>query len=158
MSLQQTKEQQRAKAAWEAVSEIKGERKETKEGYSTQAKNFPMMTLTNGLGQALAFLRAKGKPEHQAFYQHVSAWVTNEIFNASDEKLLEHLLERDSNTYRRATTESLAFAMWLKRFAEAELDDKKAKPPAPQNQSDAVEGQAESSSAEAQPDTDEEQR
>ena len=133
-SLQQTKEQQRAKAAWEAVSEIKEKSKETKEGYSTQAKNFPMMTMTNGLGQSLAFLRAKSKAEHNnAFYQHISAWVTREIFNASNEKLLERLLDSDSNVYRRATTEALAFAVWLKRFAEAELDEKKPSQFAAQN-------------------------
>jgi CRISPR-associated protein Cmr5 len=34
---------------------------------------------------------------------------------------LEWILRQDSSTYRRATTESLAFLNWLKRFAEAEL-------------------------------------
>lgn len=150
-SLQQTKEQQRAKAAWEAVSEIKSKSKETKEGYSTQAKNFPMMTMTNGLGQSLAFLRAKGKAEHnKAFYQHVSAWVTKEIFNVSDEKLLERLLDSDSNFYRRATTEALAFAVWLKRFAEAELDDKKTNRPAAQDVSETDDAEAEGVGGEPQ--------
>lgn len=130
MSQQQTKEQQRAKAAWQAASEIKSKGKVNREGYSTQAKSFPMLVLTNGLGQALAFLRAKGKAEHRDYYRHMSTWVTGEIFNTSDEQLLERLLDNNSNIYRRATTEALAFAAWLKRFAEAELDDKKANQPA----------------------------
>src|SRR5437016_1764005 len=149
-SLQQTKEQQRAKAAWKAVSEIKGKNKETKEGYSTQAKNFPMMTMTNGLGQSLAFLRAKDKAEHnKAFYQHVSAWVTSQIPNAGDD-LLHYLLNHDSNAYRRATTEALTFAVWLKRFAEAELDEKKVSQPASRTESAISEVESKGMGEEAQ--------
>ena len=133
MSQQQTKEQQRAKAAWESIAAVRG--KGFNSEYSSTAKNFPMMTLTNGLGQALAFLRAKGKREHRAFYHHLSAWVTNQMFPPSDDRLLERLLESESNIYRQATTEALAFAAWLKRFAEAELDDKKPSHPEAQDQS-----------------------
>ncbi|MBL8152083.1 MAG: type III-B CRISPR module-associated protein Cmr5 [Blastocatellia bacterium] len=122
-SLQQTKEQKRAKAAWDDITSIKDKGFDSE--YSATAKNFPMMVLTNGLGQALAFLRAKNKDEHKSFYKHISCWVTQEIFDKSDEKLLEYLLECDSHIYRRSTTEALAFAVWLKRFAEAELDEKK---------------------------------
>src|SRR5207244_643045 len=102
--------------------------------YGSLAKKFPALVLTNGLGQALAFLRAKGKdskgrdkPEFQNLYRHISIWVSSQIYNQKDGKLLERLIGDvagaacDSNTYRRATAETLAFMTWLKRFAEAEL-------------------------------------
>jgi CRISPR-associated protein Cmr5 len=129
MSLQKLIEQERAKAAWDAVTKFKNSHNKSDcESYSTMAKKFPMMALINGLGQALAFLRAKGKAEHRALYQDFSSWVSGQVYRQSDEKLLERLIGTepggsDSNTYRRATVETLAFAGWLKRFAEAELDD-----------------------------------
>ncbi|HEY9786346.1 MAG TPA: type III-B CRISPR module-associated protein Cmr5 [Candidatus Obscuribacterales bacterium] len=127
MSLQQTTEQRRAARAWSNISAIKGQDYEGR--YGAVAKKFPALVLTNGLGQALAFLRAKNKPQHRAFYKHVSSWVTAQTYGIEgDDKLLERLIgaapgyESSSDIYRRATTETLAFINWLKRFAEAELE------------------------------------
>ncbi|MBI4749716.1 MAG: type III-B CRISPR module-associated protein Cmr5 [Acidobacteria bacterium] len=121
MSRQRTIEQARATAAWNNIQEVKGQDFEAK--YSSWAKKFPALVLNNGLGQALAFLRAKNKDEHQALYSHFSRWVTSQIYRTSDNELLERLIGSHSNSldYRHATTETLAFAGWLKRFAEAEL-------------------------------------
>lgn len=127
MSLQQTKEQERAAKAWANVTEVKPQNYQGE--YGALAKKFPMLILTNGLGQALAFLRAKDKPQHRTLYKHISAWVTEQIYvvESGDDELLERLIgavqgcESNSNIYRRATTETLAFVAWLKRFAEAEL-------------------------------------
>ena len=132
-------EQERAQTAWEAVAAFKrSHNQDDRDSYAALAKKFPMMVLTNGLGQALAFLRAKGKDEHKALYRHFSKWVSGEVYGPSDEKLLERLIGAepggsDSNMHRRATVETLAFAGWLKRFVEAELDDttnRPAQPPA----------------------------
>jgi CRISPR-associated protein Cmr5 len=86
--------------------------------------------LTNGLGQTLAFLCSKGKKEgrfkadseHAALYRHISKWVAKEMDWGGDD-LLTRLIDEDtgSDDYRRATTETLAYLVWLKRFAEAEL-------------------------------------
>lgn len=121
MPLQQTKEQERAKQAWVDIREVKGQGYEGK--YGSLARKFPVLVLTNGLGHALAFLRAKGKEHHQNLYRHFSVWVTSEIYDSvpGTNGLMEKIIEDDSNTYRRATTEALAFAVWIKRFAEAEL-------------------------------------
>jgi len=54
-----SKEQQRAKRAWELVSIIPDGEKMDK--YASLAKNAPVMILTNGLGQTLAFLISKSK-------------------------------------------------------------------------------------------------
>ena len=117
----QTKEQERAAKAWEYVTEVKGQRYEGQ--YGSWVKRLPALILTNGLGQTLAFLRAKGQGAGnapQTLYQHLSDWVLDEVGPGTG-SLLEWLLTQDSATYRRATTETLAFLNWLKRFAEAEL-------------------------------------
>lgn len=128
MSLQ-TIEQERAAAAWGNITEVRPQEHQGR--YGALTKKFPTMVLTNGLGQTLAFLRSKGsKPQHRELYAHISAWVAKQVYGCDegDDQLLERLMgvvaecESDSNTYRRATTEALAFAVWLKRFAEAELD------------------------------------
>jgi len=99
-----------------------------KKDYSSLARKVPMLVLTNGLGQTLAFLKAKGKndpaDEHTVLFRQLSRWVLDQIApntSASIPDLLHWILENDSAAYRRATTEALAFLNWLKRFAEAEL-------------------------------------
>ena len=129
VSQQQTTEQRRAKAAWTAVGSVPSA---SRDSYGSIIKKAPAMILTNGLAQALAFMRAKaahkaGKPpsvENQAHlnaYNHISHWVMGEAFGRqqNDEMLLEELTNRDSNDYRLATTETLAYMNWLKRFVEA---------------------------------------
>lgn len=118
MSLQQTKEQERAEKAWNCVVSIKD--KTYADEYGSVVKKVPMLILTNGLGQTLAFLKAKGKnkdDEHEAVFSHLSEWVTKEMGWSKD--LLTEIRERNSHDYRRATTEAIAFIGWLKRFAEA---------------------------------------
>jgi len=99
-----------------------------KKGYSSLARKVPMLVLTNGLGQTLAFLKAKGKndpaDEHTVLFSHLSKWVLDQVapgMSSGNDDLLQWVLRNDSAAYRRATTEALAFLNWLKRFAEAEL-------------------------------------
>ncbi|MCS7032254.1 MAG: type III-B CRISPR module-associated protein Cmr5, partial [Gloeomargarita sp. SKYG116] len=94
--------------------------------YGSLARKTPTFVLTNGLGQTLAFLKSKGKNdpnnEHTVVFRHLSGWVLSQMNgNNRDSNLLDWLLNNDSNAYRRATVEALAFLNWLKRFAEAEL-------------------------------------
>jgi CRISPR-associated protein Cmr5 len=98
--------------------------KKFRAAYGRQAKRIPAQIQTNGLGQTLAFLRSKGKgrpdSEHQSLYNDLSSWVVVQM-GWSNSDLLKKVLENDSATYRRATAEALAYLIWLKRFAEAEL-------------------------------------
>lgn len=120
MSGQQTLEQKRAKAAWDAVSDVKG--KGLKD-YGPLARSAPADIQVNGLGQTLSFWRAKGKPEHLALYQHVSTWVMGQLKATHPNGLMGWIMAETttSDQYRQATAEAMAFLMWLKRFAEAEL-------------------------------------
>jgi len=127
-SLQRTLEQERAQRAWACVQEVTSKPQEFKKKYGSLARKVPMLVLTNGLGQTLAFLKAKGKnhpaDEHTVLFRHLSNWVLDQVApgtSSGNDDLLQWVLRNDSAAYRRATTEALAFLNWLKRFAEAEL-------------------------------------
>lgn len=121
----------RARDAWERIVEVKGKEYEGK--YSSRARDLPAMIQVNGLAQTLSFLKAKGKEqepksrkEHlvKLFY-HISSWACSRISwedGNSEGTLLERILKTsDTQKYRQATSEVMAYAQWLKRFAEGEL-------------------------------------
>jgi CRISPR-associated protein Cmr5 len=116
-SIQQTTEQKRAAKAWD---DVKGISKGMAETYSTQARRLPSLIQVNGLGQTLAFFRSK--PDNQAMkaiYGHLSGWVMGQM-GQEEGDLLSAVTRWQSDVYRRATAEALAYALWLRRFAEAE--------------------------------------
>jgi CRISPR-associated protein Cmr5 len=131
-----TLDQRRAQHAWQAVREILRKyppvERQNKtvphpkaKDYGSQAKKLPVRIVGSGLGQALAFVRAKNRtPE---LLQQLGDWVldkrmhpdsNNEI--PSDRALLEVIINGTADTLRRATDEVLAYLQWLNRFAEAE--------------------------------------
>jgi len=117
-----TLEQERAKYAWDCVQEAK--EKSFAGDYRSIALKAPSLILTNGLGQTLAFLKAKGKGEpgneHEVLYQHLEGWLQKQL--GINGNLLDWLVNTaTSQQYRLATMEALALLQWLKRFAEAEL-------------------------------------
>ncbi len=118
MSVRRTTEQERAKAAWEAIKTVREKQKE----YLALAHSAPADIQTNGLAQTLAFWRTKGESHHQALYRHLSTWVMNQLSHPG-QSLLEWITDPSttSDHYRRATVEAMAFLVWIKRFAEAEL-------------------------------------
>ncbi|RMD64748.1 type III-B CRISPR module-associated protein Cmr5 [Candidatus Parcubacteria bacterium] len=129
MSLQQTKEQQRARAAWQDVQAVDQRPQDVKKKYRGLVLKLPVMILTNGLGQTLAFLKSKGKGDmndpHEIVYSHLQNWLFAEIrwTGTNHSTLIERILNTTSETYRQATTETLAYLHWLRRFAEAVLPE-----------------------------------
>jgi CRISPR-associated protein Cmr5 len=133
MSNQRTLEQKRAAIAWTSVQGIKNNpNDEVKKKYGSLAQKAPADIQTNGLGQTLAFWRAKSVAKekesaehiaHREILEHVKEWLNN----PDSMKLgVNDLVDWVSNTanvndYRRATTEAIAFLVWLKRFAESDL-------------------------------------
>ncbi len=125
-----TIEQARGERAWHDVNEAKRLGANQKE-YRSLARGLNAMIQMNGLGQSLAFLKAKGKGEqnsqatqtpHGLLFMHVSNWV-GEQMRTEGSSLLEWIVAPTTSreAYRRATAECLAFGNWLRRFAEAEL-------------------------------------
>jgi CRISPR-associated protein Cmr5 len=87
----------------------------------------------NGLGQTLAFWRAKGtdkegnpdnKSAHLQLYSHISEWLKSPDsmkLKLENDDLVVWVTQSQGNEYRRATAETISFLVWLKRFAEATL-------------------------------------
>jgi CRISPR-associated protein Cmr5 len=141
----QNSEQKRGQQAWENIKYVKeqdksNEKKLEKE-YRSLARGLNAMIQINGLGQTLGFLKAKGKNDekkpHYLLLMHLTNWMQSaDHFKATNsavmqtgyDGLLRWVLDPDtsSDDYRRATTECLAFGVWLRRFAEAELQEPEA--------------------------------
>lgn len=116
----QTLEQQRAAAAWQAVQAVPaGNGKE----FKSVATSLPADIQANGLGQTMAFLEAKGKDEHRAVFRAVTNWVKQRL-GITDANFIEWLMAKaTTEQYRHATSEAIAFAIWMKRFAEARFKE-----------------------------------
>ena len=130
-SRRRTMEQERAQFAWRNVSALP---ESLKGKYKDIVRKFPSLVQNNGLGQALAFLLAKGtdkkgeKPdqskEHGRLYLHLQEWICEDQRLLPEEKkgpfwLIGGLIAVDSTRYRHVTLEVLGISGWLKRFAEA---------------------------------------
>lgn len=136
-------DQERAKIAWEKVADVKANGKNAKgqsyaDKYGSLARSAPADILSFGLGQTLAFWRARGYEnghmkdggnEHAHLLKDVDQWVSSQLSkqpaiaqNMQNLELLKWITDKASTSqYRLATTEAIAFLTWLKRFAEAEL-------------------------------------
>jgi len=135
VSPQQSLEQKRAAFAWDRIKKVpEGNKKE----YGSLVKRTPADIQVNGLGQTLAFWRAKGykngHPQNNKadadVLLHVSEWLLMDErhFNINNNEQYEgnkvvYWISHDAttDTYRRATSEAIAILLWLKRFAEAEF-------------------------------------
>jgi CRISPR-associated protein Cmr5 len=121
-SRQQTLQQERAASAWEHVQRVKQNLKE----YTPLVRGAPATVLRDGLAPTLAFYGAKGASEHKQLLGHLNEWTKKQL-KFKEDALLQYLLQCSSADYRQATTEALAYLVWLKRFAEALNDGKEHK-------------------------------
>ena len=113
-----TLEQKRAAHAWKQVLEVKKGTKDEKKSFMTQIKKTPIRIVSAGLGQALAFLQAKGYAPH--LRNALTDWTNRRLGKDGNKDLLQRIIHGDSEFLRRATAESLAYLEWMVRFAEAE--------------------------------------
>jgi CRISPR-associated protein Cmr5 len=116
-----SKEQERAKKAWDLVNSVPNT---IIDNYAALAKSTPVMILTNGLGQTLAFFISKAKSrEYSILYDHLNQWLSDNVVWSPnediDDTLIERIINENSQGYRMATEEALAFLLWIKRFATA---------------------------------------
>lgn len=118
-SHQQTREQERAKSAWEAIAEVEKKDDKQRNKYGTLARGLPATILRDGLGPTVAFLQAKGEAHHKLLYTHLSQWIKAALKPQGYSELAQHLRDCSSAEYRMAATEVLAYQLWLKRYVEA---------------------------------------
>lgn len=128
-------EKERAAHAWESVQSVKSKGETTQKGYAALARGLGPDIILNGVGQTLAFLRSKGKHDPDNAYNlicgHLTDWVCRRPYlsgrlHSAESNQLNRLLTSILETFgaaelRFATREALTYALWLKRFATAEL-------------------------------------
>ncbi|MEO0224011.1 MAG: type III-B CRISPR module-associated protein Cmr5 [candidate division WOR-3 bacterium] len=124
-------EQGRAEYAYRCVEQVTYKLNEKgKREYRSYVKKIPTMILLNGLGQTLAFVKAKAKDgnAYKLLYNQITEYMksnsTIRIQMPPDKnELIEWVISCDSREYRWITQELLAFLNWLKRFAEGMIEE-----------------------------------
>ena len=123
--MEQTIEQQRAKFAMDKVNALRTALKidEQKE-FIVYSSGLPAMIHMNGLGQAMAFSKSKGKDRksYRELYELVSKWLCQPgqpYAGVTD--VLSGLTEGDMQHYQLAQAESLMLMSWVKKFSKAFL-------------------------------------
>ncbi len=126
-SIVRTLEQERAAHAWKKLHATKLDTpdKEKQGKLKTLASSAPASIQSNGLGQTVAFWKAKESNKEEdhftALYNALEGWLKEQL--GFSKPLLEWIAtEATSAQYRHATAEALAYLNWYKRFAEAELE------------------------------------
>ena len=107
--------QQMAQAAYPLVARLQQDDLESK--YRTLSLTFPTMILQSGLSQAIGFLLAKGKDEHQKLAEHLAELLGEK----SADELRQTILKADLAQYQLLTRRALDAASWLKRYTQALL-------------------------------------
>ena len=119
-----TAEQERAKRAFEFVSQVLDNEK-IKKDYLGTVRKIPQMITYNGLITTLAFLKSKENHEdYKMALNHLTEYLCEKLGIENDyRKLLETLYESPLEKYMFITQEAIYFSIWLKRIAEGEIKD-----------------------------------
>lgn len=133
--MKHTLEQLRAKYALDVINNKISNSKAAE--YGSIVRRLPSMILNNGLGQSLAFLKAKAKSddrnsnennEMDLLYKDLQDWLCGEIDNDKhprriykEGEFIKLLIEGDRSQYFQAQQESLSLLTWMKKFADAYL-------------------------------------
>jgi CRISPR-associated protein Cmr5 len=126
-STRKTIEQVRAYQAWEKILDVGNNHPASKNDYGTLVRGLAAMIQVNGLAATMAFLSAKSKGSdaqdskakaHQLVYEHLSA-RNKDYLHTQQGDILDFIRDCSTDDYRRATAEMIAYANWLKRYAEA---------------------------------------
>lgn len=114
-------EQERARKAWNFVSEVKG--KDYQEDYRACVRRAPTLILSNGLGNTLAFWKAKGDDAYIKLYEHINNWFKER--HPKGEDILTWVISEKTSSLEvfKETKEVILLLNWMKRFAEAELEE-----------------------------------
>jgi CRISPR-associated protein Cmr5 len=121
----QTIQQQRAAFALERVKGLAQTLKaEEQKEFISYASGLPAMIHMNGLGQAMAFCKVKGKDRksYDQLYQLVSDWLckAGQPY-AGKAHVLDGIIQSDMAHYQLAQAEALVLTSWVKKFAKAFL-------------------------------------
>jgi CRISPR-associated protein Cmr5 len=127
-TLASTMEQRRAAFVLDRVKRQATNKKQAQE-YRRVIQGLPAMVLTNGLGQALAFLMSDPKDPKNVAKQAVVQDLTDAITTLrglytnqpDDRTLVERIVNGNREMLRQATDETLAVLAWWVKFVRAFL-------------------------------------
>lgn len=113
--------QERAKIAWDFISEVKGQ--SYQKDYCTYIRRASTLILSNGLGNTLAFWKAKGGEAYTRLYEHINKWFSERYPEETD--ILNWIKSKATSSLEvfKETRETLLLLSWMKKFAEAELEE-----------------------------------
>ncbi|MYC75353.1 type III-B CRISPR module-associated protein Cmr5 [Candidatus Poribacteria bacterium] len=112
-------EQGRAKFAYDSVNEVaQNSNEDMKKKYKSGAKKLPVLIKTNGLGQTLAFIN-KRDDGNTKLYDMIGKWLIHKQLIEANQDLVDIVIDKPSNEYRRITTETLALLNWVRRFVDS---------------------------------------
>jgi CRISPR-associated protein Cmr5 len=120
-----TIQQQRAKFALERIQRLpKLLKPDEQKEFISYASGLPAMIHMNGLGQAMAFCKLKGKDResYAQLYQLVSDWLckSGQPYQGQSH-VLDGITQCDMACYQLAQAEALVLMSWAKKFAKAFL-------------------------------------
>lgn len=124
---------QRMIHSWEKIKAIQKEYDPSiGDDYATYVTQLPAAILINGLGQALAHLRAAAKQNkndpHELLYQHIRDWLCQDLPHVpypKSQDLIEAIMHHDRKRYNWAVQEAMAWLRWHKKFADTYLKIRK---------------------------------
>ncbi|MFZ4083421.1 MAG: type III-B CRISPR module-associated protein Cmr5 [Pirellula sp.] len=120
--MRQTMDQQRAKYAWEMVSQAVTLKKEDGKSYGRHARRLGSRILASGLGHAIAFLEQK--KEAPTLVRGISLWIARQRWagednDKADPSITRMIIDKDREFQRLATEETMNLLVWIVRFAVA---------------------------------------
>mgnify|MGYP001119098599 CR=1 FL=1 len=122
--------QERAEYALDKVNVVL--KKSFRDKFKPLSSSASSMILKNGFGQTLAFWLAKSKMEqgkHLELFNIVKDWLTDKKFvhiDGHDEKAFVMSISKMSQEkYLMAQNETIALLEWVKRYANAFIEDDK---------------------------------
>lgn len=131
--MSQTLAQRRAASALANIEGLRRQGKESYGRYKSYVKALPANILMGGLGQAVATVRSRQDKQrgYRELYEHLSSWLCgpdeDAPYRGHPGGLLKAIVERDQDDYVRAQAEAMAYLEWLRKFAEAFLEDEEGR-------------------------------
>ncbi|MCA9530199.1 MAG: type III-B CRISPR module-associated protein Cmr5 [Myxococcales bacterium] len=114
-----TREQRRAKLAFDHVSSVAERREDERKQYATMTHRLPSLLVNAGLCQALFFVAARSEEPKRLLLDHLAAQLLGEGKGAKD--LLNEARTAELAKYLWLSDEALVCAAWYRRMVQGVL-------------------------------------
>jgi CRISPR-associated protein Cmr5 len=120
--MRQTMDQQRAKHAWQIVTNALVLEEKDRKNFGREAKRLPSRIMGAGLGHAIAFLQQKRTAP--LLEEGISSWIALQNWSGESpdqpvRSIISMIMEKDREFSRMATEEAMNLLVWVVRFAGA---------------------------------------